>query len=307
MPTDTKAPSESLNPTEKVELDKEATSTASSEATTETKVDVAVAEASETAEVSDASVPAEDDISEFLPQVDKTEQNVGMQKRIDKLTAKLREAEEERDALKQEVVKKPAESGSKPKYTKEQLKGAMAKAIAEQDHELMMDIQEYMVEQAKEELRNEYLGEKTQVVRQNEEAVREWQEVVKLYGHFGQSKVEVFPGSSKELNILDPKSKLRLLSEKLWEDPKYRYFGGRKAAMTDALAIIMQKRTNTSDSPESIRLKKQLEREKMKNSPVSGDSERGGSETSTGGQSKDKLTSYFEERQAAKEKADRGV
>jgi hypothetical protein len=305
MPTEAKVPSESFNPTDKVE-DKEVTSTTSAEATTAAKVDAAVAEVSvETADVSDASVPADDDISEFLPQVAKEEPNIGMQKRIDKLTAQKKELEEK---LREVEESKPKETEvKKTRYTKEQLKGAMAKAIAEQDHELMMDIQEYMVEQAKDDLRNEYLGEKTQVVRQNEEAVKEWKDVVNLYGHFGTATTEVYPGSKKDLNIQDPKSKLRLLSERLWEDPKYHYFGGRKAAMTDALAIIMQKRTNTSESPESIRLKKQLEREKMKNSPVSGDSEGGGSETSSGGQSKDKLSQYVEERRTLREKADRGV
>ena len=51
MPNETMVPVETKKPDDKVELDKEATSTASSEATTETKVDAAVAEASETAEV----------------------------------------------------------------------------------------------------------------------------------------------------------------------------------------------------------------------------------------------------------------
>jgi hypothetical protein len=80
--------------------------------------------------------------------------------------------------------------------------------------------------------------------------------------------------------------------------------------MTDALARIMEKRLNSSDNPESIRLKKQLEKERMKNSFVSGDSEGGGSEqTAPTGllHPSDKLAQYVAERRATREKADLGA
>jgi len=290
---------------EKVEEQKtQDTSVPEGEATTPKKTDGAETSKEEVTKASD-TLQTEPDLKDFLPD---TEHNQGMQKRIDKLTAKnkmLMEKLEEQSIQQNEKSKE-----GKPKYTVEQLKGALRQARENGDIDLEMEVLSYMNESTKEELRNEYVSEKTNAQKQQELAVQEWKEVLNQYGYLASdTQPEMYPGARKDLNIQDPKSLLQSLAKELYKDPKYNFYGGQRLAVADALGIILRKKTNSQDSAESMRLKRQLEKEKMKTAPVSGDSEGGGGDISqpTGLMpADDKLAQYVEERRNQKEKADRG-
>ena len=197
----------------------------------------------------------------------------GVQKRIDKLTAQLRSAEEERDRLKAE--RNTPDTKEIKRYTEDQLKKAFDKAFEDNDKDLMWEIQKEQMKYVKEDLRNEYLNEKKQLVESQKQAVKEWENVVNKYESLASpTEPEIYPGARNELNINDNNSLLKRVALKLFEEnEKYRTPGGQELAVADALALILRKkRGSTTASGKEQLLERKLAKEKRKSSLGTGDS-----------------------------------
>jgi hypothetical protein len=193
-----------------------------------------------------------------------------VQKRIDKLTAELKAAREELGALK---TSRPAKDGEdKPEYTEDQLLQATEQAIENKDARLLQEIFNYKVTKVKDDLIKMYQSEQTQTREQSTKIQKEWNDTLTAYQRYSDQKTpEVYPGSRKDLNLADADSLIYKVSKALYTDPEkresYAIPGGQKLAVADALTIILSKKGGVTDA-EKERLKRQLGKEKQKNSPV---------------------------------------
>lgn len=296
--------------------EKEVSSTSSADSSTANNVDgVTVTEVKDAsnAKAEDASATdSADELKDFLPEVAEEDEKSNVQKRIDKLTAQLKQLKEENEELKNTVA--PEGEKKKPRYTPEQLKGAIGKAMQEQDHDLMMEVIQYAVETAKEDLRNEYTGEITKEQEVKKAIAAEWADVLKRYDYLASpNQPELYAGARKDLDLKNQKSLLFRLASELYTNPQtaqeYRYKGGQRQAVADALTQILRKKTNPSESGEALKLKKQLDKERMKNSFSTTDAEGeasdlGGGEPQT---SQDKLAKFISERKKYHNERSRGT
>lgn len=293
--------------------EKEVSSTSSVASSTTTNVDGTDVKDASGAKAEDASATdSADELKDFLPEVDSEEEKSNVQKRIDKLTAQLKQLKEENEELKNTVA--PEGEKKKARYTPEQLKGAVSKAIAEQDADLLFDVMQYAVETAKEDLRNEYTGELTKEQEVKKAIAQEWNDVLKRYDYLASpNQPELYQGARKDLDLKNPKSLLFRLASELYTNPQtaqeYRYKGGQRQAVADALTQILRKKTNPSESGEAQKLKKQLDKERMKNSFSTTDAE--GEATDLGGgepqSHQDKLAKFIAEKKKYHNERARGT
>lgn len=259
--------------------------------TTEEKTDEVV--------VPDEKEPEEDLLSEFTKPTEAKKDNV--QKRIDQLTAQLKELKAENEKL-----KVPTNEPSKPvKYTDDQLKAALRKATDEGDSDLQWEIMKYMKEQSKQELIDMYTEEKNSVMNARKSIDHEWSRVVNDYGKAwddGSGK-EIYEGAKDELNLFDG-SLLYRLAQDMYKNSVdengnsiYFYQGGQRQAVADALNRILKKRRLGSD-PEKRKLERSLAKAKRKGSIASTSSSDGQATRvkSTG----DSLADYVAERKKFK-------
>jgi hypothetical protein len=283
----------------------------SSDSSPETKTTGTEGASTTPKEESEASVTAEaDELAEFLPKNEEAEKN-NVQKRIDKLTAQIKQLREENEELKT-TVSKPTDEKKKTKYTMEQLKGALQKARAEGDIDLEMDVLAYMKESTKDEIIDMYQGEQSRVSEAQKQIAEEWHDVLRRYDYLAAEKQpELYPGSKKDLNLKDQKSLLFRLASALFTDPQtaqeYRYKGGQRQAVADALTQILRKRTNPSETSETLKLKKQLDKERMKNSFGSTDAEADSAGEGTVTAPVSKIDAYIQEQKTLKAKRNPGT
>lgn len=249
-----------------------------------------------------------DDLNEFRKkdvEIDDfpEERKSGFQKRIDKLTAVNAQLQQKL----QEIEKRITPDGPQKRYTPDQLRGALEKAMTEQNPNLMFDVVAYYVEGVKEDLRNEYMTDRQKAEQAAQAQMAEWHETVKRYDYLIDPKnPEFYPNSRRDLNLKDKDSLLYRLASDLFSDPdegkQYRVPGGMRQAVADALMTIIQKKgtasANKNLQDDALKLQKQLEREKLKNAlPGSTDVEFGNEvsdqkETSP----QDALSQYISER-----------
>lgn len=216
----------------------------------------------------DENAEQADEVEELLKEAPEDKSNV--QKRIDKLTAEKKALEERLSKL-----EKRPETKEAAKYTDDQLKVALRKAMDDGDSDLVWDIMNYKNKQVKEELIKAYEDEKSKNAEGYNAIVNEWNHVTNAYAKYADTKVpEIYPGSHKDLNVKDATSLLYQVAMVLYssEDPEksayYRQPGGQKLAVSDALTmIISRKGTRTKDSEKAL-LKKQLLKEKRKKNVV---------------------------------------
>ena len=125
----------------------------------------------------------------------------------------------------------------------------MAKAIDDGDARLIMEINQYMVEKAKRELKDEYMQERRSQEEQAKQQTIEWNQIRDEYKEFSNpSEPEVFANSQRDLDINNPHSLLVQLAQKLYmseeEDKmtRYRRPGGMQLAVSDAFKLILQRK-----------------------------------------------------------------
>lgn len=194
------------------------------------------------------------------------EKKTNIQKRLDRLTAEKKSAQEEAWEYKQELekLKQEVETLKKPEskektYSDEQLKAALVKAREDGDVDLEFEI---MQELKKNEVKKlEDVQNKKKI---EEEAFRTKEnEVWAQY-------VETFPYSDDpQLDLNDKNSLLLRYTSKLYQDnPKhYNKFGYYRLvqAVNDARDLILQSRISKINNKQTETLEKKLAREKLKN------------------------------------------
>ena len=275
----------------------EETSEASEDSSTSTeKTDDAVANAVKAAEAEEL----DDDIEQFMKPKEDDKTNV--QKRIDQLTAQIKELRNENSKLKvPEGEKKPV------RYSEDQLKGALKKAFDEGDHELAWEVMKEQNKYAQEDLINMYEGEKNKVVTQHQATIQEWNRVCHDYNNAWATDdgKELYQGASQELNVGNGNSLLYKLAMKFYNEtvdengqPIYHSRpGGQRMAVADALNAILKKRRIAPNELKTKRLERSLAKAKRKATTPSTSSSDGDvprKMKSTG----DSLADYVAERRA---------
>lgn len=220
--------------------------------------------------------PEVDEVEEILAEPRTEDDKSKVQRRFDKLTAELRQTQEELSILKGE---KATREGKAPEYTDAQLRTAMKKALDEGDADLAMDIHDYRFKKFEEKIVKMYQDEKQTAIKQAKAVQDEWEQVNSAYDKYADTKIApLYPGSHKDLNLRDATSLLYQVAQALYwsEDPeKAKYYrsgpGGQKLAVTDAITYILGKKAGTKGKDsEKEKLKRQLLKEKRKKSIVSG-------------------------------------
>ena len=220
-----------------------------------------------------AEGPAEDEVAKILKAAEAEEQETpNVQKRIDRLTAELKSLKAENSQLKSSA---PAEKTTR--YTDEQLAQAMMKAVEDQNPALVRDIFTEIRKGIKEEMVEMYTKEKEASLSQVNRIATEWDETVGTFKKYADPSIPaIWPTSHKDLNITNQTSMLYQLAMALYwnKDPdKAKYYqqsGGQKLAVTDALTYLLRTKAGKTTSTKVKKLEKQLTKERMKKSPVSG-------------------------------------
>jgi len=262
----------------------------------------------------DTVLPADDDSSDseegtdemdsLLDDVQGEPKKDKVQRRIDRLTAEKKAAQERASSLERELLQEKSTEKKKDstvEYTKSQLASAMKKAMEDQDHDLMMEIMDYRVQQSEKSLIKQYEAEKNSVFEKQKKRQDEWVSIVTDYSRLSEAdEPELYPGSHKDLNINNSNSLLYRLANMLFTDPKHRerYIGsgGQKQAVTDALLAILRKNKKPGATKETRRLKKALAKEKRKTSLGSSDSLKAESIQKKQLNESEKLSEYLKER-----------
>lgn len=288
-------------------------------ATTETTKEVSVAtettakeegESSESlAEESTAKESDGKDIKSELDAILSEDEEVpvkkdGVQKRIDKLTAEKKALQEKLERLESEKGEK---SETETNYTDEQLKRALRKAMDESDPDLVYEIMDYRVKQAKKELRDEYQSEQKKQLETANTIKKEWAQICDNYDYLSsQEERELYPGARKELNIKDNMSLLYQVALSLYNSEEddvrdyYRRPGGQKLAVADALQLILRKKRDKLGTGKEKNLEKKLAKEKRKSSLGSGESLKEESPAKKFLTEKESLDDYLAERRKFK-------
>ena len=240
-----------------------------SDGTPETKPDESETEGdSEPAE--ETAPPIELSDAELDAEIQSKKDNV--QKRIDKITAQKKAAESEVETLRKQVEtlsqKVDGKSTATPKYTDEQLKAALAKAMADGNHDLQFEVYSHMVKREREDAVAEINRQDTaqQNLAQQEKQV--WSSVVENYSTI----------TDPDFNVNDPNSKLMVVAKKLLTDtttgPRYAEMGPVKfyVVTKDAENLILNARLKKQTNKKTKSLEKQLVREKKKTRVTSGKS-----------------------------------
>jgi len=212
------------------------------------------------------------DSEELEPEVDEIEELLkpkksGAEKRIDKLVAQLRAAEEKLAKLESQ---KPEEK--KTKYTRGQLSKAIKDAIENQDADLLMDAIDYRVKEERELAEKEIIANQQKHYQAQQAQTQEWQETLQDFAELvDPNEPEMYVGAHEELDIKNQNSALFRLASNLYTNPenasKYQKPGGQRLAVTDALTKILRVRQGkTAGSIKAKTLEKRLAKERRKTS-----------------------------------------
>lgn len=231
---------------------------------------------------------------------DFSERKTGAQKRIDKLTAKNYQYEEQINQLRSELEALKAGKApdmdniqDKPKYTEDQLKRAYEKAVLDGDTNLQWEVQQELAKMKVWEAEQRYL-------KQHKQQAKEQQEEAEVYaGIVEQYKFETDP----DMNLRDPNSLLCKVAGKLLQDERskayYTKLGSARlaAAISDARAYIYELRMKKKSLSTTKNLEKTLQKEKLKTSlgaKSSGSSQRPHKkEVESGGEREDAFKKLF--------------
>jgi len=217
-----------------------------------------------------------DEAEEVLKKPTTDDEKSNVQKRIDRLTAEIKQLREEK-----EQVKAKSDKSDVKKYTYEQLAYGLEKAIADGDGALARDVFFQGLKQVKEEVKTElvdmYENEKKATAEQSNKVTREWKETIDAYARYADTKVpEIWPNSHQDLNLANGTSLLYQVAMKLYlDEEKGAYYrntpGGQKLAVADALTYVMSYKGGLKHKDsEKERMKRQLQKEKRKKSLGSG-------------------------------------
>jgi hypothetical protein len=288
-----------LESTEEVTVAPEATEEVSTEAE----------EAAKAITPGEEEAPADDlsDIDRIIKESEgeeKPEVTPNVQKRFDKLTAEKKALEERLQKLESQQAPKEG-----TKYTDAQLKGALKKAMEDGDSDLTWQIMDEMRKNTKAEIVEMYENEKKSYVDRESKINSEWKETVDAYSKYADTKVpEIWPNSHKDLDLKNGVGMLYQIAMRLYNNPdpeKAAYYknqpGGQKLAVADALTYLMRTKAGKKTDTKVKKLEKQLTKERMKKSPVSGGPSGAEKSSKTPLTDSDVLADYIGERKTYQE------
>ena len=224
----------------------------------------------------------------------------GVQKRIDKLTARLKELE----AANENLTKQATPKETSKVYNDEQLDRAEDIAWNKIDEGDSVEGRRLLREVSKERLKNQkrdlvglYEQEKSTAKQQQTQQQIEWTSVMERYS-----------SDDPDMDIRNESSKLFKLSKKYFEDKElsaeYTGKGGMLRAVSDAFLALVKTKGKTKKASSEKKLERKLAKARRKTSLGSGSAEKGGKSKgpkSTGDPFKD----YIAERKAFQ--TERGV
>lgn len=215
----------------------------------------------------------------------------GMQKRIDKITARNKELEERLAKLEiAEKAREPKKDEEKV-YTDEQLQMAMKKALDEGDSQLAYEVAKELARNETRALKKEYLELQAKSQEQAKAVQKEWESVVRHYSNDDDPTVD----------IRNTGSTLYKVAKEFYEDqelgPLYKTpgGGGMLQATADALAEILRYRSEKKTSSEES-LSKRKELNVKKRSALGGVGSLKGDDAPSRGET---LEDYFADRRAS--------
>lgn len=262
------------------------------ESSTSEKTDDVIAAAVEAAEASGEV----DDVAEFMP----SEKKDNVQKRIDQLTAQIKQLKEENGKLKISDKPEPKEV----EYTEAQLKGALKKAFDEGDHELAWEIIDYRAKKSERDLVKRYEEAQSHTINQQKQVHQEWNKVVNDYSKAWATDdgAELYHGAKDELSLGSESSLLYRLAMKFYHEtvddegrPVYHRDGGQRMAVADAMNAILRKRKLSPNETKTKKLERSLAKAKRKaTTPASNSSD--GETPRRARSSGDSLADYMSER-----------
>ncbi len=215
-----------------------------------------------------------DDIESFLPDGDIDDPLSGTDKRINKLTKRNYNQQAIIDKLEGRLEKLEGKEDidDVEDISEAQILKAVKGALEDGDAGLLMQVINHSSKITAKKLRKEYEGK----IKQTENAAQvRQQEMADIHDRFeylrGDSAVEIYPGSSEELDVTNNQSKIFQLANYLFTDPEYsrRYQvqNGQTLAFSDAFKLILKKRKGQKVRTKTEKkLEKKLVREKRKTS-----------------------------------------
>jgi hypothetical protein len=238
-------------------------------------------------------------LEDFETEENKEEKKSGVQKRIDKLVAEKKALAERLDKIEKQSTEQT------PEYSETLLRQAMAKAMEENNPNLMWEVMDYRVKKEKKAALADQEKKQQEIIKKQQRAAQEWHSTVEEYEYLSdKEEPEIYKGSHKDLNIKDQNSLLVQLAGKLYRDEnkaeRYQKDGGQRLAISDAIRIILRKKKTKASSKENEKLKRKLAKEKRKSSVSSGKSMNKEKLPATSGNS---LEDYLKERKSTQAKA----
>jgi len=264
------------------------------------------AETTETTEEKPAGEDVKPETSEPEEKPSTPEKTDGLsdniQKRIDTLTARRKEAEEKATESENRAIRleerirlaeegrltKPTDGKEKeklPEYSDEQIRRAMKTFMDEGDTDGILDIMDHKVKKMETNLRSEYEAEQKKVTEVQAKSNEEWKSVVKDFspGSYNDPMFDDDP----DFDITSKESLIFQVAEAFSKDTdvmkNYQGSGWMKRIVNDAFVeILKQKMSGSSkdktEEPKDKGLKSRLAKEQRKNSLAEGTPSLGESE-----------------------------
>ncbi len=240
------------------------------------------------------------------------------QKRIDKLFAREKAAQEERDSAMERAIRaeerlKILEEQAAPPASKEitdtELKGVLDQCIQEGDSQGILDVLNYKNKKAKEELQSEYRkaeADKKALVKRDAD---QWNVVLSEFQP-GAYSVD-FLKDDTDFDIRNNEGKLFRLAKTLYDNPDKGYLSrnqGMVDAVRDAFMLLLRSKKTSVTSKKRVAvdetegLKQRLAKERRKNSLSSGASNLEDDMTTSNQTTEEILDEVISERKALKRK-----
>lgn len=274
-------------------------------------------------EITDEGEADSSDVDDLLEGIG--EHKTGLEKRVDKLTAKVYEKDDEiaqlrkeNEALKTRTDLDNLGEIKPPKYTDEDLDRAFQNLSDDydksgsMDFRLLQDIIKARESNLEYKLYSRYEQEQTRNQQQAKQNKQEWASVVETYDYLADpNEPELYVGAKQELNINDPNSALFIVAKAIYEDPtpsavqKYRKQGGMQIAVADALKRILSKRKGRiAEGKDGAKLKRRLAKTKVKNSigPTSAQKAENNATPKKPKTQKDEFSEYMSDRKGHRKK-----
>ena len=199
-----------------------------------------------------------EELEDAVSKLTKKDKEPGWKKRIDKLTAEKYRLEAELALLKE---KKQEPSKTAKSYTDEQLNQAERKAIADNDLELLAEVNKERLKNVKNSLVEQYENEKKQALQTQTARQKQWTTIVDRYSN----------DDDPAMDIRNVNSELYKVAKAYFEDPELssEYSGprGMLQAVADAFVELSRtKRKQQVRSPKENNLEQKLIKEKRKSS-----------------------------------------